>query len=264
MPMRALLPGSASQIVKYALIACLALLAGCAMFGQQPDETGVVINSGAEEAARKAHKKTVTFTRFQVAHSIHVEDVPDIWDGYPLELLRRLEGLGHVVAHHSTVSPYPDARNINPDSPTSRELIRRIAEQNDSQYVVSGIILDAAVSDESIRPYYGWQGGETGRRFELGLPWNSVVAGIRPVATERHLEVEIFLYDGASGTLIRRHRDHAEISGRVAVGKNKAFASAAFFETPFGQGVESLLKLQVGRLDQALAQVKDRASSAAR
>lgn len=237
-----------------AFLILLALLSGCAMFGQQPDETSVVTNAGNPDATARAHKKTVTLTRFQVANSLQVEDVPDIWDGYPLELKRRLEGRGHVIARHSTVSPFPDMRNFNPDSPASRELIRRIAEQDESQFVIAGLILDAAVSNESIRPYYGWQGGETGRRFELGLPWNSVVAGIRPVATERRLEVEVFLYDGMSGALLRRQRDNAEISGRVAVGKNKVFASAAFFDTPFGLAVDSLLKLQAGMLDQELAQ----------
>lgn len=197
--------------------------------------------------------KTVAVTRFQVANSLQVDDVVNIWDGYPRELLRRLEAGGNVVARYSTASPFADPHNINPDSPASRELIHRVADQYGSQIVISGLILDAAVSDESLRPYFGWQGKETGRRFELGVPWNSVVAGVRPVATERRLEVEIFLNDGRTGALIKRYRNSAEISGRAAVGRDKAFASAAFFDTAFGQAVEQLLSAQIGLINEDLA-----------
>lgn len=206
-----------------------------------------------EDAPLRSIGKTVAITRFQVANSLQVDDVVNIWDGYPRELLRRLEAGGNIVARHSTASPYADPRSINPDAPASHERIRRVAEQNGSQIVISGLILDAAVSDESLRPYFGWQGRETGRRFELGLPWNSVVAGVRPVATERRLEVEIFLHDGRTGALLRRYRNSAEISGRAAVGRDKAFASAAFFATAFGGAVEQLLNTQIGQIGEDLA-----------
>lgn len=239
------------------IFALLALLAfGTAMAQPSEAENKPVDAQTALNSARpstKTYRKTITLTRFQVANSLQVEDISDIWDGYPLELLRRLEISGNVVARHSTSSPFPDPRKLNPDAPASRELIRSIAEQNSSQLVLSGLILDAAVSDESLRPYFGWQGGETGRRFELGLPWNSVVAGVRPVATERRLEVVIFLHDGQTGALLKSHRNSAEISGRVAVGRNKAFASATFFSTSFGQAVDSILNAQVELIDADLA-----------
>lgn len=247
MPPSAFLPTSFEKpALKRAIAALLAATMLMATPAGKAEETSDAVSGGR-------HKKAVTITRFQVANSLQVEDIADIWDGYPLELLRRLEARGHVNARHNTVSPFPDARNISPDSPASRELVRRIAEQYGSQFVISGIILDAAVSDESLRPYAGWQGGETGRRFELGLPWNSVVAGIRPVATERRLEVEIFLHDGPSGALLKRHRESAEISGRVAVGRNITFASAAFFDTDFGQAVKKLINAQVEQIENDLA-----------
>lgn len=247
---------SGKQALRLGMAAILVLLTNGSVTAQSAEAENL-----AAASARKESPKTVTLTRFQVANSLQVEDIADIWDGYPLELLRRLEARGNVEARHSAVSPFPDPRNLNPDSSASRELVRRIAEQHGSQFVISGIILDAAVSDESLRPYAGWQGRETGRRFELGLPWNSVVAGIRPVATERRLEVEIFLHDGPSGALIRRYRNHEEISGRVTVGRNKPFASASFFETDFGRAAERLLDAQAGQLDQYLAGPRSDASA---
>ncbi|MBZ0104080.1 MAG: hypothetical protein K8H84_00470 [Sulfuricella denitrificans] len=246
-------------MLKHGILVLLALLATGAAIAQPPEaENKPAHTQSTPESVIppvKTYRKTLTLTRFQVVNSIQVEDIPDIWDGYPLELLRRLESSGNVVARHSTASPFPDLRNLYPDAPASRELIRRIAEQNGTQLVLSGLILDAAVSNESLRPYAGWQGGETGRRFELGLPWNSVVAGVRPVATERRFEVLIFLHDGQTGALLKSHRNSAETSGLVAVGRNKPFASAAFFNTSFGQAVDNILDTQVGLIDADLAGV---------
>lgn len=263
MPMPAFVqPLFEKQALRLGITALAVLLAASMVMAQASEMEGTTDASTRNAAPQnRPHKNTVTFTRFQAANSLQVEDIADIWDGYPLELLRRLEARGNVEARHSTVSPFPDPRNFNPDSPPSRELVRRIAEQYGSQWVISGIILDAAVSDESLRPYFGWQGRETGRRFELGLPWNSVVAGVRPVATERRLEVEIFLHDGLTGALIKRHRDNTEISGRVAVGRNKPFASAAFFDTDFGQAVERLLNTQIELIDNALASPRSDAAA---
>lgn len=237
------------QFLKYGFFALLVLSAACTTKGQP----GIAGTSSIDSVfADQPPKKTVTITRFQVANSLQVEDIADIWNGYPLELLRRLQAKGSIVARHSTASPFPDPRDLNPYSSASRERVRRIAEQDGSELVISGIVLDAAVSDESMRPYFGWQGRETGRRFELGLPWNSVVAGIRPVATERRLEVEILIYDGLTGALLKRYRDNAKISGRAAVGRNLAFASAAFFDTNFGEAVDHLIDAQIKLIDMDL------------
>jgi hypothetical protein len=243
----------------------LALLPACS-FMARPSQTERDAGPFAgidlpRQSASQPHKKTVTFTRFQVANSLQVEDIADIWNGYPLELLRRLEARGNILGRHSTATLFPDPRNLNPHSSASSELVRRIAEQDGSQWVISGIILDAAISDESLRPYFGWQGRETGRRFELGLPWNSVVAGVRPVATERRLEVEIFIYDGLSGTLLKRHRNNAEISGRVAVRRDMVFASAAFFDSDLGESIDRLIDIQTGLIDSDLTKQRNDAST---
>ncbi|PWB56542.1 MAG: hypothetical protein C3F18_04890 [Nitrosomonadales bacterium] len=250
------------QDLRLGVTALAALLAASMVMAQASEVEGATDASARNAAPQnRPHKKTVTFTRFQAANSLQVEDIADIWDGYPLELLRRLEARGNVEARHSAVSPFPDPRNLNPDSPASRELVRHIAGQYGSQFVISGIILDAAVSDESLRPYAGWQGRETGRRFELGLPWNSVAAGVRPVATERRLEVEIFLHDGLTGALIKRYRNNEEISGRVAVGRNKSFASAAFFDTAFGKAADHLMNTQIELIDNDLASPRSDAAA---
>lgn len=198
-------------------------------------------------------KKKIAVTRFQVVNSLQVEDIANIWDGYPLELLRRLEMLGSVLPLNSVSSLLPAGGEPNPDSPTNRDMIRRIAEQSGSQFVISGVILDAGFGAGTIRPYWGWQGKESGSRSELALPWPNIAIGLKPGPSERRLEVEIFLHDGLSGALIARHRASAEADGRVTVGRDKPFASAAFFATPFGSSTERLINTQVEAISNELA-----------
>lgn len=191
------------------------------------------------------YRKKITVTRFHTTNSLQVEDITDIWNAYPLELLRRLGARGGVLPVNTASSLLSSGNQTNPDAPANRDLIRRIAEQTGSQLVISGIILDAGSGAETLRPYAGWQGSESGRRFELGLPWPSLSAGIKPEASERRLDVEIFLHDGLTGALVARHRHNALANGRVMVGRDKPFASAAFFATPFGQVLEQILNSQV-------------------
>ncbi len=198
------------------------------------------------------YRKKVAVTRFHTPNSLQVEDITDIWNGYPLELLRRLGARGGVLPVNTTSSLLTSGNQTNPDAPANRDLIRRIAEQTGSQLVISGIILDAGSGVETLRPYAGWQGSENGRRFELGLPWPSLSAGIKPEASERRLDVEIFLHDGITGALVARHRHGALANGRVMVGRDKPFASTAFFATPFGQVLEQTLNSQVEALNSDL------------
>lgn len=199
------------------------------------------------------YRKKVTATAFRIVNPIQVEDINDPWNGYPLEILRRLEARRVIVPSNSPRSLLSGGQDPNPDSPSNRDIIRRIAELSGSQFVISGIILDAGFSKETVRPYAGWQGNEQGRRFELGFLWNSVAAGIKPDPNERRLEVEIYLHDGLTGALIARHRDHAIAAGKVVIGRDKPFSSAGFFETDFGRAIGQMLAQQVENIAGDLA-----------
>jgi hypothetical protein len=219
----------------------------------QPQE-GAPTGAGQKAAVRTPNfKKKIAVTRFHVVNSLQVEDISNIWDGYPLELLRRLELLGNVLPVNNISSLLSAGSEPIIDSPANREMIRRIAEQTGSQFVISGVILDAGFGGGTIRPYWGWQGKESGIRSEIALPWPNLAVGLKPGPSERRLEVEIFLHDGLSGALISRHRASAEADGRVTVGRDKPFASAAFFATPFGHVAERLIDTQVEAISNDLA-----------
>lgn len=222
----------------------------------QPQEKATPSNPSQKTPARTPNfKKKVAVSRFHVVDSLQVEDISNIWDGYPLELLRRLEMLGSVLPANNASALQPANSESNADSSANREMIRRIAEQTGSQFVISGVILDAGFGAGTIRPYWGWQGKESGSRSELALPWPNVAVGLKPGPSERRLVVEVFLHDGLTGTLIARHRASAEADGRVTVGRDKPFASTAFFATPFGQTTARIIDTQVEAISNDLARL---------
>lgn len=210
-----------------------------------PASTGVAAN-GAEldpasaanvkAASPETYRKKVAATRFHVVNSLQVEDIADIWSGYPLELLRRLEVFGSVLPLNSVSSLLPDGQP-NPDSPANREMVRRIAEQHGSQFVISGVILDAGADNDGVR------------RAERAWPWPN----FKPEPSVRRLEVEMFLHDGLTGALISRHRDSALAREKVLVGRDKPFGSGAFFDTSFGQVVAQVLNVQAEAINTELA-----------
>jgi len=220
----------------------------------RPREKAAPANSSQVAPARTSNfKKKIAVTRFHVVNSLQVEDIANIWDGYPLELLRRLEMSGNALPVNSVSSLLSAGSEPIVDSPANQDMIRRIAEQTGSQFVISGVILDAGFGGGTIRPYWGWQGKEDGVRSELALPWPNIAVGLKPGPSERRLEVEIFLHDGLTGALIARHRTSTEAGGRVTVGRNKPFASAAFFATPFGRSTDLLINTQVEAISNELA-----------
>jgi hypothetical protein len=220
----------------------------------QPREKAAPANASQVAPARTPNfKKKIAVTRFHVVNSLQVEDIANIWDGYPLELLRRLEMLGNVLPVNSISSLLSAGSEPIVDSPANQDMIRRIAEQTGSQLVISGVILDAGFGGGTIRPYWGWQGKEGGVRSELALPWPNIAVGLKPGPSERRLEVEIFLHDGLTGALVARHRASTEAGGRVTVGRDKPFASAAFFVTPFGRSTDRLINTQVEAISKELA-----------
>lgn len=211
------------------LLAALAL--SFSAFPGGASEQSVIDAASAKttQPAPVAYRKKVTATRFHVVNSLQVEDIADIWDAYPLELLRRLDLLGAVLPANRISSLPLGGREANPDSLASREVVRRIAELDGSQFVISGVILDAGADSDGVR------------RADRAWP----LPNLKPEPSERRLEVEIFLHDGLTGALILRHRDSALASGMVRVGRDKAFAGTAFLNTSFGLVVAQMLNNQV-------------------
>lgn len=172
--------------------------------------------------AKQTFRKKIAVTQFHVSHPLQVQDVDNIWNGYPLALLQRIEDSGQFLPVHTSGWPALGRLALPLDRAQNRETVRLLSDQSGAQFVLSGIVHDAGVD------------GPTGAAMKL-LTHNS---------GSRRIEVEIFLHDGVTGALIGHFRAQESAAGNDAVGRDKPFGSAAFFSSPFGQAVSRLLDRQ--------------------
>lgn len=168
-----------------------------------------------------SYRKKIAVTQFHVSKPLQVQDIDNIWNGYPNTLLQRLERSGMFLPVYPTGGL--GRLELPLDRPQNRDTVRMLAEQNGAQFVVSGIIHDAGaeIADGMLQ------------RALRGKPDN------------RRIEVEIFLHDGLTGAVVTRFRAVETTQGNVQPGRDKPFGSAAFFATDFGAAVARLIDRQV-------------------
>jgi hypothetical protein len=159
-------------------------------------------------SAHLAYKKKIVVTPFHVRRSPQLDDVDDIATRLPQELLRRMTAGGKFLGKES---PYVISPGINgPGADTAA--VRRIASMYESQFVVSGEIVDAGNFDQPA--YYGL------------INKNA-----------RRIEIAFFVHDGLTGVLLARRTALVEQVGERRVGRDKPFGSASFAATPFGGAI---------------------------
>lgn len=158
---------------------------------------------------QRKYRKKVTATPFATRTSYQTDDVDEISIGVPNELLRRLESAGEFLTRaNSRHVLSKDATGLSHDT----NAVIQLAKIYDSQFVISGEILDAGSLDEG--GYLGF--------FKH---------------KKRRFQIEIFVYDGLTGALVSRHRIDEFAEGDVVVGREKVFGSKAFLATNFGQAI---------------------------
>lgn len=169
-----------------------------------------------------AYRKKIAVTQFHVAQPMQVQDIDDIWNGYPLALLRRLDESGLFLPIHTDTWPSLGKLALPLDRAQNRETVRLLAEQSGAQFVLSGVIIDAG----------GEQPSGILQKYLFNDPGS------------RRIEVEIFLHDGITGALITHFRAQENTVGSPTVGRDIPFGSAAFFTLPYGGAVTRLLDRQ--------------------
>ncbi|MBS4097626.1 MAG: flagellar assembly protein T N-terminal domain-containing protein [Sulfuricella sp.] len=164
-----------------------------------------------------SYRKKIAVTQFHVAQPMQVQDLDNIWNGFPNALMQRLESSGMFLP------VYPAGGmgrlELPLDRPQNRETVRILAEQSGAQFVVSGIIHDA------------------GAEVADGI----LQKALRGKSDSRRIEVEIFIHDGLTGAVITRFRAYEATQGNVQPGRDKPFGSAVFFATDFGAAVARLI-----------------------
>lgn len=188
------------------------------------EDNTLYVRIRAEVVARDdslSYRKKIAVTQFHVVQPLQVQDIDNIWNGYPNTLLQRLERSGMFLPVYA--SGGLGRLELPLDRPQNREAVRMLAEQSGAQFVVSGIIHDAGadIADGMLQ------------RVLRGKP------------DSRRIEVEVFLHDGLTGAVISRFRGVEAMQGNAQPGRDKPFGSAAFFATDFGAAMARLIDRHV-------------------
>jgi hypothetical protein len=179
----------------------------------------------------QSYRKKIAITQFYVADPLQVQDIDNIWNGYPLALLRRIGDSGLFLPVQTSGWPALGQLPLPLDRAQNRETVRLLADQSGAQFVLSGIIYDAGTDPSSgVMPKF--------------VPSILVPKSLRNVPGSRRIEAEIFLHDGITGALIANFRAQESAPLDPAVSRDKPFGSAAFFATGFGGAVARLLDRQ--------------------
>jgi hypothetical protein len=178
------------------------------------------------QTASPAPKKKIALAQFEVANTLHVDDISNIYDSLPVALGNRLEAGGHFLTAYT-------GRAIPQESgEAQRKAIIEHAARSGAQFLISGVLVNA---------------GTTRGKGYLGTSMGEI--------TKRHAEVELAVHDGHTGNrlLLRRFAELAE--GEVSVGNDKPFDSSLFLETEFGKAMGRLLDSAAADIQKALESV---------
>ena len=175
-------------------------------------------------AVERVLKKKVVMTGFAVNVAAQVQDLDDIAQGFPREILNRLERSGSYIVRQS---PNLLSFDLKQAAPTAK-MVQQVAAENDAQFVISGAIRNAGVRSD--------------KQF-FGL-WES---------KSRHIEIEFSIYDGLSGAFLSRHLLYRPAEDDTKVGRDKPFGSVAFYATSFGKAVDSVIEESVAWIRKDLA-----------
>jgi hypothetical protein len=208
-----------------------------------------------------AYRKKLLLAHFQLQNPADANDIVHFQDGLQQELSRLLAASDHYLPLRTVNEA---AFNLQPgfyDPILQPERVRELARRYGTQFVVGGVVRDIGPYGE--RYSFAWgndiKNGE--RRISPSIPMlqlSSSLPSIAPLGlkvkpSSRRFEADLYVFDGASGALLKQQRFTDSVTGEVMQGSDYVFGSRRFYDTDFGQMVEQQLGKIVAGVDDALA-----------
>lgn len=208
-----------------------------------------------------AYRKKVLLALFQLQNPADANDIVHFQDGLQQELSRLLAASDRYLPLRTVNEA---AFNLQPgfyDPVLQPERVREMARRYGSQFIVGGVVRDIGPYGEKYALAWGSDVRQGERRVSASIPMLQLSNGLPGVAalglkikpSSRRFEGDVYIFDGASGALLKQQRFADSASGDVIQGGDYAFGSRRFYETDFGQMVEEQLDKIVSSVDDALA-----------
>ncbi|GAB6040491.1 flagella assembly protein FlgT middle domain-containing protein [Endothiovibrio diazotrophicus] len=202
------------------------------------------VGTGVQCEQLSHYRKKVAVTAFPMVRVAQGRrrEVSFLEQGVPRELGRRLEEqrlyrVTELAPRHPFTGVVDGSRALN-RAAVDPAVIAAIGEEQGVQAVVAGIIRDAAI--------------EYGTHYEYETP-----IGDKPFSTgddARTIELEVMVYDAASGALLEDRTFREKAAGEVLLETDSPSGlSRAFLDSDFGRAVDRLLRHAALTVDFALA-----------
>lgn len=188
-------------------------------------------------------RRRVITAYFNVDRPAEASDLDALGIRLPHELAMRLPRIDDSVSARDAGNVTVMPSGYLTDPALAAAGVRQLAQSSDSQFVVAGRVLSTAVTDRSVRPTLF----ESSKQSQQGLYYNGPLSALtggalKYRATARQFDMELWIYDGLTGTLLANQRLSTVAKGDVLPYEPIPFATAEFWKTDYGRKVDELLQ----------------------
>ncbi|AZN35223.1 flagellar assembly protein T N-terminal domain-containing protein [Iodobacter ciconiae] len=225
------------------------------------------VGGGRSASAREcpqsdfAYRKKLLLAHFQLQNPVDANDISHFQDGMQQELSRMLSASDRYLPQRTVNEA---AFNLQPgfyDPVLQPERVRELARRYGTQFVVGGVVRDLAAYGDQIGLAWGGDIRTGERKMGPSIPmlrfhgWMPAMAelSVKTGPSSRRFEADVYVFDGASGALLKQQRFADSASGNVMQSRDSVFGSRRFYETDFGKIVEQQLGQIVAGVDDVLA-----------
>ncbi len=180
-----------------------------------------------------SYRKKIVATAFPIVTTGQISgtESQDLYGGIPREITNRLMESGEFIGRNLTntvLYSRPDmAPEILPSSNYSGSSIINIAQQQNAQFVLSGVIRDFKIeSGEYVR----------GSGILAGIK-----AQVRDILGRRSIGIDVYVHDGFTGALLFQHRYTDSIIGDISLPAGYTVGSERFNSTPAGHKIDQII-----------------------
>jgi len=187
------------------------------------------------QVCNSPYRKRIVATAFPgvVSGQISANETQDLYSGIPREMMNILMESGNFIGRnetHTVLYSRPDmAPEIIDETGYQDSIVVKVAQQQGSQFVLSGVIRDFEVeSTEYIRG--------------AGV-FAQVKSMMRDFVARRGVAIDVYVHDGMTGALLFQHRYTDTVIGDVWIPSGYTVGSERFKATPSGHKISQIIQL---------------------
>jgi hypothetical protein len=184
------------------------------------------VHSGGETEAGGGVRKKVAFLQFQLRDRAAASDLPGLEIELPRMLRKEMETRYRIsgvdAAQYAVTEPGTSAYSAFESLERTR--VVNIAQALGAQFLVGGTIVDTGISADTL-------------------------------GQSRRLELELYLFDGISGTLMARSRFDDRVVAAERVKPGVSVVSREFLNTPYGTAISRMLRQGGVTIDQEMSRL---------